>query len=223
MSKAKERALAVLETDQIGRNFQFEKRIVDQVREEHALICKDEKLAALRGLRLGIVLYRVKQVLPHGKFMPFVKKAFKGYTHRTATDFMRVARHFVEKTRANVPEVLALANTQGDLALGDGAPERDLLKKANRYIGDKSLTQLIADAAKASHVEPASDSTPPPPAPPANLFGEQTEHVRLLKVTLHDPSALLLMTRQQREQIKDDLWSLYDGYRHLHEQAFGKK
>lgn len=229
MSKATARALSILESDQIGRSSNLDLIAVTvQMRQELALIKQSHGVTALRALRLGIVLYRVKEMLRatkgHGHFMPWVKKTFADtYSHKTATDYMRVARLFVERTRANLPEVLALANAQGELLLGDGAPERDLLKKALRFIGEKTITELITEAKKAGGARSADDSDTPPPLPPVNLYGEQAERIRLMKVTLHDPNALLQLSRQEREQMKDDLWSLYDGYRALHEQAFGKK
>jgi len=143
-------ALVVLSDPQIGHGVQFEKSVIEQLRAEHLLILQFERTSALRGIRLGIVLFRLKSVMGHGKFMPAVKAAFKGCTHRTAGRYMQIARHFVESCRADVPEVLTLADTKFDLTLAGSASAPALLKKAVKFVGDKSLSELIAEATKAA-------------------------------------------------------------------------
>lgn len=217
-------ALVVLADAQIGHVANFDIKAVTQaVRSEMEKLADQQKHASLRGLRLGIVLYRVKEALGHGKFMSWVKKNFTGrYTHRHATRFMKLARYFVEATRADMPEVNALSSMQLELSI---TSEETLLAKAVKFVGDKTLTELLEEAEESENGAPKGKkhATVFPSVPPGEIIFDQfTEGVRMLKMTAEDPAALIHLTRLQREQMKDDLWALYETYRANHEKAFKK-
>lgn len=142
-------ALVVLSDPQIGSNFQFDRAAASAaVTREVALIKQEQGSTALRAIRLGLYLYCVKECGGHGKFMPFVKKSF-GASHKTATDYMRLARYYVEKSRSGAADVLRLADARDEVALTD-----DRFAKTRKFIGDKTLTELIAEAREALASEP---------------------------------------------------------------------
>lgn len=151
-TKAAANALVVLTSRQIGSSANFDlKAVTERMRSEMKLIRDTHAHTALRALRIGIVLHDVKAELGHGKFMPWVKKTFcDAYSHRTATDYMRLARYFVEKTCAKPHDVAAIADSQLEVT---DETARGLLKKAIKFIGDKTVTELIAEASSTRHEE----------------------------------------------------------------------
>src|SRR5438128_9389646 len=64
-----------------------------QFRAEHAQAVFAFRSGAEHGRRAGELLIRAKDLLPHGAFIPWVKKNC-GVSRRTASNYMRVAREW---------------------------------------------------------------------------------------------------------------------------------
>lgn len=223
-SQSKQHAIAVLSNVQIRHADEFDAAAATlAVRREIEAIRREQGQTAMRGLRLGIVLWCVKRALPHGAFMPWVKDSFAAH-YSTATRYMKLARYFVEKTGADLPEIMEIEGAQIELALdAANGPQAAIFRKAQKFIGDKSLSELLAEATGPSALATGAETDPTPAANPGEIIVSQTaEHLHYLKRTLLDDAALLHVSKQIGEQIKDDLWSLYEGYRTKHEQRFGR-
>jgi len=224
-SQSKQHAIAVLTSAQIRHDDEFDQAAAAlAVRREIEAIRREQGQTAMRGLRLGIVLWCVKRALPHGAFMPWVKGCFAAH-YSSATRYMKLARYFVEKTGADLPEILAIEGAQIELALdAANGPQAAIFRKAQKFIGDKSLTELLAEATGPIQIDDSdTEGNPLTSANPGEVIVSETaQHIHFLKLTLLDDAALLHVSKQVGEQIKDDLWSLYENYRTKHEQRFGR-
>lgn len=98
---------------------------------------------ALRGLLVGMTLLRIKASLPHGQFTPWIKGNL-AWSERYCRYMMQLGLVFVEKTKAKKPEILALPGEQVELALdGMEGAQRQIFAKAQKFVGDLSLTELF--------------------------------------------------------------------------------
>lgn len=111
-----------------------------------------ETNAAKGAVLAGITLYRVKASMPHGHFRKWVAEAKwtrgsilgAAYKQRIASYYMALSRTFLEKSKVQKPALLALPGDQTALELGDNHPARDLLTKLDKFVGDSSLSELLA-------------------------------------------------------------------------------
>jgi hypothetical protein len=111
-----------------------------------ALIRRTESEAAQRAILLGLTLWRIKASMK-GTFTGWLKKDFDSLGYRQARYYMSGALEFVEKTKATLPEFLALPGDQTELAL-DAMPDakaRQLMSKIEKFVGKRSLTELFDD------------------------------------------------------------------------------
>lgn len=213
----KQHALAVLTSGQIAHDAQFDRTAAAAaLRREFEAIRAEQGQTALRGLRLGIVLWCVKQSLAHGQFMPWVKEVVPGH-YATAGRYMKLARYFVEKTGADLPEVLAIQGTQIELAL-DAAqgPQAAIWRKARKFIGEKSLTELLAEAAEGgAAIEPAA--APAAPIDAAALAARAREElsgsVELMRQLLLTDNVAAHLTREEIRALDQSLEGILTTWR----------
>jgi len=148
LSDDKKVALALLDDKQIrttGANLDtLQRAAITQI----ALVRRMESESALRAILVGMALMRVKHSLAHGEFMPWLKKNLDATAHRQANYYMRLGLVFLEKTKATKPEVLALPGDQAELSLDNiEGPARRLMEKMTKFVGDKSLNELLSEHA----------------------------------------------------------------------------
>jgi hypothetical protein len=140
----KQTALAVLESPQIVTTGNNLNQLAVRANEELDAIKRMETGAALRAIRFGIVMYQVKATLPHGQFLKWRDQSFPALKRTQAGFYMSLALTFVEKSKANLPEVLALPEVQTDLPLDQQqGPSAEILGKAYAFVGDCSLNELL--------------------------------------------------------------------------------
>ena len=136
-----------------------------------------ESKAALGALIAGLTLHRVKASLPHGQFVKWlesVQKCTSGahFKRRQAAYYMALALVFLEKAKVQKPDLLALPGDQLSLEVGDGHAAQQFFAKAQKFVGDLSLNELLIkhgikgvglqkELAKAAAAE---EPTPPPTA-----------------------------------------------------------
>lgn len=139
-------AIAILESEQIRTTGADLKDLGQQALAELDAIRQMETGAALRALRFGLVMYRVKATVKHGQFQPWQKKTFGGTAERQCQYYMKLAAAFVERAKLDVQGVLALPAANGELlpAKQSGAA-RSALEAAIEYIDGRSLNECLAD------------------------------------------------------------------------------
>jgi hypothetical protein len=140
----KQAALAVLESPSISTSGGNLDQLARRANEELDAIKHMERGTALRAIRFGIVMYQIKTSLPRGQFMKWRDEAFPALKKSQASNYMALTLAFVEKTGANLPEVLALPEVQTDLPLDQQqGPGAEILGKAYAFVGDSSLNELL--------------------------------------------------------------------------------
>ncbi|MBP8257096.1 MAG: hypothetical protein KAX37_07195 [Opitutaceae bacterium] len=130
-----------------------------------------ESEAAIRAIFAGLALQKLRRKAAHGTWEKKLKQMLTSvniWTPKTAKTnasyYMRLASHFVEKTRVSVPEMLALPGDQTELALdGDStAQARRMVEKLKKYVGDFSLNELLVRAnIKGVERDVEEDNLPP--------------------------------------------------------------
>ena len=66
-----------------------------EVHELVGRIQKNKTQMFVSAVAMGVDLSKLKQVLPHGRFGPLLKREFQ-WTQKTAENYMKLARHFVD-------------------------------------------------------------------------------------------------------------------------------
>jgi hypothetical protein len=117
-----------------------------------AAIPRIEREAALRAILCGLTLHRVKASLPHGQFGVWIDQMrpsgshLPAVTRRHCQRYMRLAVAAIQKTKATVPEILALPGDQKELALeSTDETARHLMQKLATWVGDRSLNEMLCD------------------------------------------------------------------------------
>lgn len=99
---------------------------------------------ALRGLLVGLTLWRIKTSLPYGEFGAWLRSNSVGFGERYLQYMMKLAGVFVAKAKIAPPDLLALPGAQTELALdGLEAPQRRFVEKAVKFVGKHSLHELL--------------------------------------------------------------------------------
>jgi hypothetical protein len=92
-------------------------------------------------IAIGTDLLAVKEVLPHGKFSPWLGAEF-GWTERTARNFMTVAQRFGPKTE--MISDLRIDPTAAYLLAAPSAPEEASAAALQRAEGGERITVSVA-------------------------------------------------------------------------------
>ncbi|MBI5770808.1 MAG: hypothetical protein HZA93_23730 [Verrucomicrobia bacterium] len=104
------------------------------------VISRVEHENIVRRLFIGLALQVIKDSLPHGKFLPWLKGQAAGYTQ--CTYMMRLAREWREHANLRRTEVEALPRTEFALDTKDAAM-RKLVGSAEKFVGKLSWTELL--------------------------------------------------------------------------------
>ncbi|MBX3736716.1 MAG: DUF3102 domain-containing protein [Candidatus Didemnitutus sp.] len=137
-------ALALVQDRQISPRGEISKLQAIAV-QQLAVIRQLHTSAAIRALLVGLTLHRIKAASTHGEWMPWLKKNFDGGKN-TANRYMRLALVFVERTKVQRPDLLALPGDQIELALEKpGSAEKKLMDKAVKFVGEKTLQELLEE------------------------------------------------------------------------------
>jgi hypothetical protein len=107
-----------------------------------------ESKAALGAIIAGLTFHRVKASLNHGEFGPWIAQISTSggnlnIKKSQANHYMRLAMVFLEKAKVQKPDLLALPGDQMALEVGDGHPARQFFTKAQKFVGDLSLNELL--------------------------------------------------------------------------------
>lgn len=198
-----------------------------------AAVGEMESKAALGGVLSGMTLLRVKASMPHGTFGKWLQDSnWNGRSNstpasrqRTAGYYMRLALIFVEKTKATVPDLLALPGDQLSLDLADNAAGKRLAAKLQKFVGDCSLYELLVkhgirgvtrDADEAGGEDGA--------ATPAgeDFFAEVATTLEGWRKIVTDRAALVRLTPQQLDLLHESVTADYTEFKKLYKATRGK-
>ena len=101
---------------------------------------------SLRSIVLGVNLLRIQASLPYGQWGKWRAKHMPNLSVRWVDYLMSLALVFISKAKVSKPADLALPGEQAALLL-DG-PSSDLavlVKKAQKFVGKKSISELLVD------------------------------------------------------------------------------
>ncbi|MFA6962415.1 MAG: hypothetical protein WC205_16795 [Opitutaceae bacterium] len=164
-----------------------------------------ENKAALGAVISGLTLKRVKASLKHGEWISWQSEIrqvepagddLRSKTHRGAflpsirqcAYYMRLAEVFVDKTKVQLPELLALPGDQLSLDMADSAQARAFAEKLKTFVGDQSLNDLldrhrikerkdiVGETAKGGNLGRGAE--PPSMSPVEQLAAEKAEAIR---------------------------------------------
>ena len=207
-------ALALVQDREISTKVEISKLQAVAV-QQLAVIKQLHASAALRAILVGLTLHRIKAASTHGEWMPWLKKNFDG-GKSTANHYMRLALVFVEKTKAKRPDLLALPGDQIDLALENpGAAEKRLMDKAAKFVGTKTLSELldehgirdgVAKGKKRASGGDDGDAKEDDDAPGAASVQDRFNEIAGLFITARkataDKANWMSFSKQQHEQLK---------------------
>lgn len=115
--------------------------ILEQIKQhiisEYGAYYQMERDAALRAVKMGLMLKRAKELLPHSEFMPWCEKNIP-IKDRQINRFMKLSEYFLKNARLPENEVLLLTN--GTASKEASKAEQLLLD----FVGDKSQSELFA-------------------------------------------------------------------------------
>lgn len=117
-----------------------------------------ERESALRAVLCGFALHHIKAKLKHGEFMPWIKKQFKGAGHRQANNYMRLAAVAVERAKVTRNQLQALPSDDVSLDVSD-AQARRLMANLTKFVGDKSLNELLREHGIKDSEKPKASAT----------------------------------------------------------------
>lgn len=187
---------------------------------------------SLRGLLVGMALYRIKASLPHGQFGKWCKSAINGtYGERYVNYLMKLALIFVEKCKVRKPELLALPGDQTELALdGMEGDQRRFTAKAIKFVGDLSLNELFIEhdikpagsTKNAKKKKPGGGDTSPAKTP-QELCIEILETLELARKDACDKAVWMRMSRAQHDDIKHAFEEAGKRIAALHSKTHGRK
>lgn len=113
-------------------------QIKQQLLTEWNVYAQIERDAAMRAVRMGLLLLSVKQTLPAGEFMGWCEANIP-IVHRQANRFMKLAEFFLQ--HAKLPAGVMLLLTSGAQAGSKAKQAEQLLLD---FIGDRSQAELFA-------------------------------------------------------------------------------
>jgi hypothetical protein len=170
----------------------LESKIADKVRTAADRIRDRVKKAVEDIIEVGNDLLAVKEALPHGQFLPWLRSEF-GWSERSAQNFMSVAEKFKSAKIADLSIQPSAAYFLAAPSIPDEARERAVEKaEAGEEITIAAAKEIVAEARKKRR--PRRQKT----IPPDKLTG------RLVKVLERyrdrwDPKELAELARQLRE------------------------
>jgi hypothetical protein len=133
----------------IGFNYdQLETKLADNVRNAADRIRERIKKTVEDIIEVGNDLLAVKEALPHGQFLPWLKAEF-GWSERSAQNFMGVAEKFKSAKIADLPTQPSAAYLLAAPSLPDEAREKAVEKaEAGEEITFAAAREIVAEAKK---------------------------------------------------------------------------
>ena len=189
-----------------------------------------EAKAGMGACIAGFTLLRVKRSTPHGKFGAWIEASAKnGVGHRQANYYMRLAMVFLEKSKVQAPDLLALPGDQLSLEIGDNHAAKQFFTKLQKFVGDHSLTELlikhkIKGVGLKTELETEADDEDdaPPPGQAEDYFTEVAERVYGFRQLVTSRENLARLTPQQLETLNQTVTDSVAEFRRLYEEAKGK-
>ena len=233
---AKKHALTVLAAPELTVQKDGVKKLQSAAVVQCAAVNQMESKAAMGAVLAGLTLHRVKASMPHGKFgawveqistsggnLPAVKKS-------QANNYMRLALAFVERTRVQKPDLLALPGDQTALELGDSATTRRFMGKLQGFVGECSLNELlikhgIKGVGLKTALEQAEGADPSTGSGQGieDFFGEVAERVYGLRQIVTSRESLLRLSPKQLDTLRDALADAHAQFEKLYAEARGTK
>jgi gas vesicle protein len=133
----------------IGFNYdQLETKLADKVRSAADRIRERIKRTVEDIVEVGHDLLAVKETLPHGQFLPWLKAEF-GWSERSAQNFMSVAEQFKSAKIADLPIQPSAAYLLAAPSVPDEAREKAVEKaEAGEEITFATAKEIVAEARK---------------------------------------------------------------------------
>jgi hypothetical protein len=133
----------------VGFNYDLlETKLADKVRSAADRIRERVKKTVEDIIEVGNDLLAVKEALPHGQFLPWVKAEF-GWSERSAQNFMSVAEKFKSAKIADLPIQPSAAYLLAAPSVPDEAREKAVEKaEAGEEITFAAAREIVAEARK---------------------------------------------------------------------------
>jgi hypothetical protein len=153
MARPAKHALTVLAAPELRVEKANLKQLQATAVEQVLAVGKMENNAAKGGILAGLTLLRVKASMKHGEFGPWLDKMTAAKTHNGANlppvkerqlqYYMRLTLVFLEKTRLDAPDLLALPDGTTALDLGGAHKAKSFVGALDRFVGELSLNELL--------------------------------------------------------------------------------
>lgn len=149
MSKPAKHALTVLASPELRVDAKGLEKLKKAAVAQCAAVSEMEGRAAVGGILAGLTLHRVKASLKHGEFGPWIAQIgtsgsnLAPVTQRMCNNYMRLALVFLEKTKANTTNLLALPGDKAGLELAESNDGRALAEKLQKFVAGCSLNELL--------------------------------------------------------------------------------
>jgi len=133
----------------VGFNYDLlEMKLADKVRSAADRIRERVKKTVEDIIEVGNDLLAVKEALPHGQFLPWLKAEF-GWSERSAQNFMGVAEQFKSAKIADLPIQPSAAYLLAAPSVPDEAREKAVEKaEAGEEITFAAAREIVAEARK---------------------------------------------------------------------------
>ncbi|QYM80261.1 hypothetical protein K0B96_06510 [Horticoccus luteus] len=200
-----------------------------------AAVGEMESNAAKGGILAGLTLHRVKASLPHGHFGKWIGQIStaveicRTVKKSQANNYMRLAMVFLEKTKAQKPELLALPGDQTSLDLADNHAGQQLRAKLEKFTAGLSLNELlikhgIKGVGLKTELETAKEDEDdaPQPGQAEDYFTEVAERVYGFRQLVTSRENIARLTPQQLETLHQTVTDSVAEFRRLYDEAKGK-
>lgn len=117
----------------------FLEQLKTHIRTEYDAYLKIERDAAMRAVRIGVLLLTTKQTLQHGEFMEWAL-ANTQIKDRQANRFMKLAEYFLQHAKLPAQDVLLLMDGEEGTSKEQQTTQQLLLD----FVGEKSQAELFA-------------------------------------------------------------------------------
>lgn len=133
----------------VGFNYDLlETKLADKLRNAADRIRERVKKTVEDIIEVGNDLLAVKEALPHGQFLPWIKAEF-GWSERTAQNFMSVAEQFKSAKIADLPIQPSAAYLLAAPSVPDEARQKAVEKaEAGEEITFAAAKEIVAEARK---------------------------------------------------------------------------
>lgn len=127
--------------------------MIENAKAQFDTLVNHRRQAPYRAIALGLTLHQLKAGCKHGEWMPLygqILKSLKFVTEGTAkvyaSQYMRLALTFLTEADAARAEFISLTGNKAELSLhASNATERELAGKMAKFIGERSLDELLTD------------------------------------------------------------------------------